>query len=59
VLRPTELSWNILTLSKPMEIEQGRAFFRANKEWHQATVGDYLFGDIIYQGQVKLAEIKY
>ena len=59
VLRPTNISWNLLNLDKPMEIKEGQAFFRANKRWHLAKAGDYIFGNIIYQGQVKLKAIKY
>ncbi|WP_281201041.1 hypothetical protein [Orenia metallireducens] len=42
-----------------MEIKEGQAFFKAKGKWYPAKRGDYIFGDIIYQGQVKLTEIKY
>jgi len=58
VLRPTDINWNLLNLGRVMEIKEGQAFFRANNSWHLAKVGDYIFGSIIYQGEVKLADIE-
>jgi inner membrane protein len=50
VLRPTDTSWNLLNLDKPMEIKEGQAFFKAKGKWYPAKRGVYIFGDIIYQG---------
>ncbi|WP_018250272.1 metal-dependent hydrolase [Orenia marismortui] len=57
-LRASEESWNTLKLKEPMEVAKGEVFYKISKDWHRATKGDYVLGNVVYLGEISLDVIE-